>query len=58
MNTFLICALVVLIAIGWRSILDAALITIVLIGVLFVFIPCMVVLETWRWMTRRSYGNR
>lgn len=53
MNTFLLCALVILVAIGWRSILDAALMTVVLIGVLFVFIPCMVVLEAARWVRRR-----
>lgn len=53
MNTFLLCALVVLVAISWRSILDAALITIVLLGVLFVFIPCMVVLEAEIWVRKR-----
>lgn len=53
MSTFLLCVLVVLIAIGWRSILDAALITIVVLCVLFMFIPCMMVLETWRWVSRR-----
>jgi hypothetical protein len=53
MNTFLLCALVVLIAIGWRSILDAALIAIVLIGAIFVFLPCMVAIETARWVRKR-----
>ncbi len=53
MNTFLLCALVVLIAIGWRSILDAELIAIVLIGAIFVFLPYMVAIETARWVRKR-----
>ncbi len=57
MNTFLICALVIVIAVGWRSVIDAVMITVVVLVTIFVFLPCMVAIEVWRWVMR-SYGNR